>query len=169
MKTSALGHRGTCLGKLYRYFIQLVQFCHAFTLIHFKIWNFYSSCITLELMTAASVINPAFSSCSWGNRGPGLVRWPRPRNILWVEFETGPIVLTPISVSFCFQANSLYVSTSYLARKNWWPDKTSHGHLHFWSLRLYKTSKTVSAHTHLDIWFQKIFFFCLSFFLHFER
>lgn len=116
------------------------------------------------VMTAASVINPAFSFCSWGNRGPRAVRWPRPRNILWVEFETGPVVLTPISVSFCFQANSLYVSSSYLARKNWWPDKTSRGHLHFWSLRLYKTSKTVSAHTHLDIWFQNNFFLFEFFF-----
>lgn len=47
--------------------------------------------------------------------------------------------------------SNLKLPSSYLARKNWCPVKTSHLHLHFWRLRLYKTSKTISEHTYLNI------------------
>lgn len=72
MKTYVLGYQGTCLGKLYYYFIQLVQFCHAFTLILFKVWEFLFLLYNHRnfVMTGALIINPAFSFCSWGNRGP---------------------------------------------------------------------------------------------------
>lgn len=120
------------------------------------------------VMTAASVINPAFSFCSWGNRGPGAVRWfGQGRAIVYEQnLKWDQLPWCPFQLSFCFQAKSLYVSSSYLARKNWWPDKISHGHWHFWHFRLYKTSKTVSIHSFGYLVSKKNFFFSL--FLHFK-
>ena len=69
-----LGTPGHMSWKDYYYFIQLVKFYHASTLILFKTWEFlfflYSHSILV--MTGALVISPEFSFSSWGNGGPEI-------------------------------------------------------------------------------------------------